>query len=740
MSDGTLGGPSADDNPLGLVYRLNFSTPFHTSDNISNILTTISKASGGSGNANNIGPNYIDGAMFANDFEWFIYGGELQQTSAFRLPGADSVASYQVYPSGPPKNFQPGFILGNLPDGVTRYITDGAAVSIPSENLGVYFGGLRSPSWGPFYYTPSNESVNANFESTRLITVDMTNQNFETWTNKSIPSSVPGRANAEIAWVPVSEQGILVAIGGVLFPEYAEIGLFTNASATATSKRISPTFMSTVSVFDVANKTWYNQPTSGDVPPALTQGCTVVASADDGTSHNIYWYGGFDGLDATSTFNDDVYVLSVPSFIWTKVYSGNGSHGRASHKCVKPYPDQMIVVGGYPSLPGVGLTCLEDNGIVQIFNLSSATWLNSYDPTKWSNYTVPSAVVKAIGGSPTGGATKTAPSPSGFANRDLTTIFDAQYNASKITTWYPYSLHTEPPPTNRTALPTPVVHNSSGLPKYVGPVLGVVLGLFFITVVILAWMLWRRRRLLRSSTNGTPSEMRTIDNRRWVTNWLLGNVEAAKAPTVTSDDTPQSPYMEEEPSTVTHHASEVGGTEVRELDATSHPVELDATGFVPINRHMQTQSPTQVSPPPQSPPVSPSAPSPPLPSPTNDAEAGAAAAAAPRVNSDVSNLSEGTKAHLRGISDSSVSTEGGAWASRYERLAQDIAAVPSALEEQQAGNDDPAPSVVSSLTPPAATPAASTGETNTRPWPQNRQPSTARRSQFSEGLDENEGK
>ncbi|RFU28470.1 hypothetical protein B7463_g7859, partial [Scytalidium lignicola] len=737
MADGSPGGAVADDNPEGLVYMLNFSTPYHTTDNISNVLTTFSKASGGTGHANNIGPNYFDGAMFANDFEWFTYGGLLAQTSGFTLPDADSVASYQVFQSGPPKNFEPGFILGSLPDGVTRYITDGAAVSIPSENLGIYFGGLRAPDFGPFYYLPSNETVNANVEANRLITLDMTNQLFETWTNKSLPSNVRGRANAEIAWIPVSEKGILVAIGGVIFPEFAEIGLFTNASATSQSKTVSPTFMSTVSVYDIANNTWYEQPTSGDIPPALTQGCSVVASAQDGTSHNIYWYGGFDGLDPTEVFNDNVYVLSVPSFIWTRVYTGTNTHGRAGHKCAKPYPDQMVVVGGYPSAPGVSLSCL-DGGIVQIFNLSSATWIDSYDPRNWNNYTIPAAVVKAIGGSPTGSATNTAPSPSGFANRSLTTIFDTPYNSSKITTWYPYSLETTPPPANRTILPTPVVH-SSGLPKYVGPVLGVVLGLFFITVVILAYMLWRRRQHLRASTNGTPSEMRTIDNRRWVNNWLR-NAEA-KAPTITSDDTPSSPYMEEDPS-VTQYASEAGGTQVHEMDATSQPVELHAnnTGFVPINKHMQ--SPSQISPTSQpSPLVSTLTPSPPLPaasSPTNDTQT---AAAAPRITSDISNISEGTRAHLRGISDSSVSTEGGAWAVKYERLAQDVVAVSDPLEPTSPGNDEQRLSGTSSATPTggAASPAADSSGSQSPRHLQQRQPSTARRSNFAESLDETDG-
>jgi hypothetical protein len=300
--------------------------------------------------------------------------------------------------------------------------------------------------------------------------------------------------------------------------------------------------MSTVAVYDIATQSWYEQPTTGN-PGQLTQGCTVLASAQDGSSHNIYWYGGFDGIHESGNFSDDVWILSIPSFMWMKVSSGVSSHARAGHRCTKPYPDQMFVIGGYTSLTGPIPTCVEGN-IIQIFNLSSAEWITSYDPKKWSNYTVPSMIFAMIGGTGTGSATQAAPSPSGFSNSSLTTLFRSPYNSSKITNWYPYA----PSPTssnNRTTiLPTPVP-KSGGTPSYLAPVLGVVLGLFFVTLVILAFLLWSRRKIFKQSNNGTQSEAGTMDNRRWVTNWLRATPVDAKAPTVTTDDTTSSPYEED---------------------------------------------------------------------------------------------------------------------------------------------------------------------------------------------------
>lgn len=199
-------------------------------------MTTISKAPNG-GAANNIGPNYYSGAMLANDYEWFTYGGLLSDTDAFSTQDADAVARYEAYASGPPKQFFTGFALAQLPQGMTRYVTDGAAVSVPSENLGFYFGGLRAKDFGLIEYLPpiQNESFNADVNSLTLIGLDMTIQGQETWSNHSLPPSVPGRANADIVWIPVSEQGILVAIGGVIFPEYDNATQSDTAAETAQS-------------------------------------------------------------------------------------------------------------------------------------------------------------------------------------------------------------------------------------------------------------------------------------------------------------------------------------------------------------------------------------------------------------------------------------------------------------------------------------------------------------------------
>ncbi|KAL2158621.1 hypothetical protein VTH06DRAFT_4103 [Thermothelomyces fergusii] len=514
FADGSAGHPTSDNNLAGVIYTLNFSTPFNTTQNISAILGTIETGGGGS---NSRAPNYLDGALLGNDAEFCLYGGMTARSLAFPDPPGDTVLCYQAYQYGAERAvFKPGFIERALGEDVTRYVAYGGGASAPSENLAWYFSGLRSPTWG-IIYSPSsdNESTSASTVSNRLITMDMANPVRVTFTNDTLPGNIPGRANPELVWVPVGSRGILVALGGVVYPDWVN-DIMMSANETA-SKEQSPEFMSTIDIYDVESREWYRQKTTGG-PGQLTRGCAVVARAQDGSSFNIYYYGGYDGLHMTERYNDDVWVLSLPSFTWVKLTSSKVD-GRAGHKCVTPYPDQMLVIGGYPSFGGSVLSCLRET--IRVFNLSTGEWLDRYDPAVYADYTVPGAVVAKIGGSGTGGATATSPSPSWDAT-ELARIFAKEYPTSKITTYYPYA---SVGPVNNTnpSVPTDADDDEGGggVPSYLPPVLGVVLGLVFVTMVAVLILLWRRRKLLRKHS-GTMSEAGTMDTKKKrITRWLL---------------------------------------------------------------------------------------------------------------------------------------------------------------------------------------------------------------------------
>lgn len=153
--------------------------------------------------------------------------------------------------------------------------------------------------------------------------------------------------------------------------------------------------MQTVSVYDVAIRKWYQQNTTGDIPPQLTMFCSVVAPASDRSSFNVYIYGGYDGISQDSIPSDDVYVLSIPQMVWTHAYTGASNHGRSGHKCIMAYPDQMMIIGGlYRNNQAI---CLQ-GGIIEVFNLNNLKFQDSYNPRIWSQYMIPSVVTANIGG------------------------------------------------------------------------------------------------------------------------------------------------------------------------------------------------------------------------------------------------------------------------------------------------------------------------------------------------------
>lgn len=113
------------------------------------------------------------------------------------------------------ESWEPGFQRSTLTDGVNRYVASGASVSAPSENLGFYFSGVRDSNWGPI----AENDYSADTISDKMIKVDMSTMREEVWSNHSLPDKAPGRVNGELVWIPVSESGVLVAIGGVINAE-----------------------------------------------------------------------------------------------------------------------------------------------------------------------------------------------------------------------------------------------------------------------------------------------------------------------------------------------------------------------------------------------------------------------------------------------------------------------------------------------------------------------------------------
>lgn len=154
----------------------------------------------------------------------------------------------------------------------------------------------------------------------------------------------------------------------------------------------------------------------------------------------------------------------------------------------------------------------------------------------------------------------------------LSSVFSTVYTKT-IPSYYPYQLQT--PNTTSTSTSTPVpttvtVKGGGGLPTWVGPVLGVVLGLIVIAAAVILFLLWRRRRPSRSAgaseTQGSVSGIRGI-----VLRWLHGTgAQDEKGPVVLGADDMDGVTVVSKNHE--RHVSEADSVGVQEMESTFNPV------------------------------------------------------------------------------------------------------------------------------------------------------------------------
>lgn len=393
---------------------------------------------------------------------------------------------YQSYPTFSVQGIE---FLGS----VSNYISSGAGVNIPSESLGYYFSGMTAPNGvQTVFFGTLGEIPSIMAES--LIRIDTSDSQNPTWSNLTLPDYIPGRAGAQLVWLPVSSKGVLLAIGGLT----SLIDPALSLNVTTENEGASLNFMTQIPVFDIGSNTWFVQNTLGEPPSQRMEFCSVVANEHSSSGFQIYIHGGFDGT-ATGSSQGDIWVLSVPSFTWTLVYNGDITHSRDSHTCVSPYPDRMLVIGGQNSANPSGLSCT--NSIIDVFNLTSLTWLDEYDPSVWSNYTIPSRVASVIG-----------PSPTANMSLELVAIFQHKYEKS-IPTYYPYAVLPASLPTHKAT--------------HLATMLGSGLGMLGLLVLLLAIWCFRSQNSRQSRLTKKQSSLTCVQD------WVRGSPRADEHVTAT---------------------------------------------------------------------------------------------------------------------------------------------------------------------------------------------------------------
>ena len=112
-------------------------------------------------------------------------------------------------------------------------------------------------------------------------------------------------------------------------------------------------------------------------------------------------YGGRDGANPPNYF-DEIWVLSLPSFTWTKVYTGLSP--RFAHTCHLVGNRTMLTVGGVEAASQ--MQALYSSAVppcdwevkgVGVYDISDLIWGSVFNPSTPA-YEVPDAVVSTIGG------------------------------------------------------------------------------------------------------------------------------------------------------------------------------------------------------------------------------------------------------------------------------------------------------------------------------------------------------
>ena len=146
---------------------------------------------------------------------------------------------------------------------------------------------MQGRNWGEIRDGEAvREEYQAGVLSQRLIIGDLSEMKDEKWTNETIPDEIPARLGGELVWLPTGKKGALLAVGGTAL-SLSESASFPVTDKNNETRTKGEGFMKDVHVYDIDQKQWYTQTTTGDIPPPTAEFCTVVASSQDGSSHQV---------------------------------------------------------------------------------------------------------------------------------------------------------------------------------------------------------------------------------------------------------------------------------------------------------------------------------------------------------------------------------------------------------------------------------------------------------------------
>lgn len=149
--------------------------------------------------------------------------------------------------------------------------------------------------------------------------------------------------------------------------------------------------MNTMTLLDPVTRDWYTQAIPGEVPSSRAKFCAIhvadsrplkseAKNATGSGSHDIYMYAGYNGnLTAGNEQFDEVWVFSLPGFVWQRV---DASHNQArfGHTCHLVGNRQLMTIGGGdPNLPAPWNSTDQFTNGIGVFDLVDSKWTTGYN-------------------------------------------------------------------------------------------------------------------------------------------------------------------------------------------------------------------------------------------------------------------------------------------------------------------------------------------------------------------------
>ena len=288
----------------------------------------------------------------------------------------------------------------------------------------------------------------------------------------SVGDTNDGYWRGKLIHLPIGKtNGYLMSMMSLKYPTNQ---IFTDSdgeSSHGEDSTVTAVKLDAIPFYDVETGLWFTQNTSwinNEQPEPRTRFCAVLFRNEVDDTWDLWLHGGQRMSDFSGV--PDIYVLSMPSFIWTKLSTDSPQTNEIrSHTC-HALGGQLLVVGGYPAGTSLGANASCDAQYLKVLNIGAdeLTWNDGY--IVGSKYRSPRKVRETVQGNRT-------PFRVGFANKKLEEAFR----------------HREPSP------------------PPVGTIVGIVISVVAAVALLsgLVFLYWRRRRHQRKAIarndNAPPS-------------------------------------------------------------------------------------------------------------------------------------------------------------------------------------------------------------------------------------------